>query len=397
MADDLTLTVQPALGGAQTAYTGWTSVRVTRGIERCPADFEIEATSKLHVAGGDADIFPGDQCTVRLGADLVLTGYVDRVIPSLTAEEHTVRISGRSKCEDLVDCAAEFNTFEMIATDPVSLAKKVAAPFGISVDVIGDIGSTQIPQFDVIVTETAYEIIERVARYAALLAYDGPDGNLILTRDGSLSMQSGFVQGQNVQAATAFFTMDQRYSEVTAVLLSTDNLYTEPGDPNGSASALANDTIATANDPGVLRHRPLLLIAEQNDLNYQIAKQRAQWEVNRRFGRSQQVRITCDSWRDSAGELWQVNRLANVDLPALKIVNQVWLIGEVSYIKDERGTRADVTLMPKEAFQPEPIILAPYAAAVAQAVNQNGGAAGPNGVGGIISPPPVIPTGGAAP
>lgn len=394
MPDDLTLLIQPALGGAPTSYTGWTSIRVTRGIDRCPSDFEIEATERNPGQPDQIDIFPGDQCQVLLGADLVLTGYIDRVIPSISADTHSIRISGRSKCEDLVDCSAEFNTFEMIATDPLSLATKISAPFGIRVATIGDIGSTQIPQFDVIVTETPFEIIERVCRYAALLAFDGRDGNLILTRAGSVAMASGFAQGQNVQSATAAFTMDQRYSEVRALLLSTDVLYTQPGDP-ANAHALQMDTVGEATDPGVLRYRPLLLIAEQNDSGYQIAQQRAQWEVNRRYGRSQQVRLVCDSWRDQAGELWAVNALANVDLPALKISDQVWLIAEVSFVKDDRGTRADVTLMPQQAFQVEPIILAPYAADVAQAVNQNGGAAGPNGVGGILPQPARTPTGGA--
>lgn len=39
-----------------------------------------------------------------------------------------------------------------------------------------------------------------------------------------------------------------------------------------------------------------------------------------------------------------------------------WVIDEVSYVRDERGTRADLLLMLPEAFEPEPAIVNPFAA-----------------------------------
>ncbi len=393
MSDDVTLITTPAAGGPGTAFQGWTSVRVTRGIDRCPSDFQISATERNPLDPGVMQIFPGDSCEVLLGADLILTGYVDRVIPSLSGDEHSITILGRSKCEDIVDCSAEFQTFQLSNVTAPKLAALLCQPFGISVATIGDVGSLQIEAFNVTLTETPFEIIEEVCRYAGLLAFDGRDGNLILTRAGTGQMASGFAQGQNVQEATAFFTMDQRYSSVRAIQVSNQFLFETPS--AGTPSELLSDnTLAEARDPGVLRHRPLLLVAEQNDIGFQVAKQRVQWEVNRRWGRSQQVRLTCDSWRDQAGQLWELNALANVDLPALKITNQVWLIAEVEFVKDERGTRAEVTLMPQQAFAVEPIILNPFAAQIAEALNHPAAGNTPRGTVAQGSAP--IPTGGAS-
>lgn len=392
MNDDLTLTVTPALGGQSTSLTGWTSVRVTRGVDRCPSDFDIEATDRNPLDPSVLQVFPGDQCQVYLGADLVLTGYVDRVIPSFAENRHSLRIMGRSKCEDLVDCSACFNTWQISATDPVSLAQKLCSPFGIKVTTPGPLEYIEIPLFGVIMTETPMEIIERIARYAGLLAFDGRDGNLILTRAGAYSMASGFAQGQNVQEATTAFTMDQRYSDVRVLFQSVEFLDQMPTSEQTS-DLIQNDTAAEAKDPGVLRYRPMALVAEQADLNFKVAQQRAAWEVSRRWGRSQQARVTCDSWRDATGQLWEVNALANVDIPALKLNGQTWAISEVSFIRDARGRRADVTMMPKEAFAVEPIILAPFAAPIAEAENYG---AGPNGVGGVQPAATRLPTGGAS-
>ena len=81
--------------------------------------------------------------------------------------------------------------------------------------------------------------------------------------------------------------------------------------------------------------------------------------MNRRVGRSQAVTIVCDSWRDGASNLWTPNWLAPISLPSLK-VQATWLISKVTFLRDEQGTRAEVTLMPKEAFSAEPAVLQQY-------------------------------------
>ena len=87
-------------------WAGWVSVRITRGLERMPSDFEIGLTE---VFPGETEMLVahvGEVCEVYIGRDLVLTGYVDRVTPSISPGQHDVTISGRGKCQDLVDCSA---------------------------------------------------------------------------------------------------------------------------------------------------------------------------------------------------------------------------------------------------------------------------------------------------
>ncbi|WP_410819059.1 phage baseplate assembly protein, partial [Paraburkholderia sp.] len=51
--DDLTLVA----GGRQ--LSGWTRVRVSRGVERCPSDFQIEMTEKYPGDAFDITVQPG--------------------------------------------------------------------------------------------------------------------------------------------------------------------------------------------------------------------------------------------------------------------------------------------------------------------------------------------------
>jgi prophage tail gpP-like protein len=79
------------------------------------------------------------------------------------------------------------------------------------------------------------------------------------------------------------------------------------------------------------------------------------------MGRSMQVRLSTDSWRDASGALYEPNTLVDIDLPGLKLTPRIWLIADVTYVRDEQGTRTDLVIMPPQAFYPEPVTLYPVA------------------------------------
>jgi prophage tail gpP-like protein len=326
---------------------GWESIRVTRGIERCPNDFCLSMTERFP---GELDflILPGDACSVWLGADQVVNGYVDRVNLNIAHGQHSVTVSGRGRCSDLVDCSAEWPGAQMVATSALALAQKLAAPYGITAQLLGADPGPTLPTLILNVGETPFDVIERVCRFAALLAYEGTDGNLILSRVGSEKAGSGFAQGVNVESASISYTSDQQYSEYQVVRMAMDTLSDMGGGGN---------IILTVNNPNITRHRRRVIVAEGGDPGSEIAKTRALWECSRRWGRSAQLRLKTDSWRDSAGALYAPNTLVDLSLPALKASGKTWLISEVSYTRDNRGTACDLVIMPPEAFLPQPILL----------------------------------------
>lgn len=351
-------------------FRGWQEVRVTRGVERIPSDFDLTVTERYD--GVEMDIKAGAPCKLVIQGDLVLTGYVDRYSPSIDARGHKVIISGRGKCADLVDCSAIFEdangtelTTQLSAVSARVLVERLAKPYGVTVTALDGDGP-QIPQFNALLTETPIEIIDRVTRYSQMLAYDDESGNLVLAQVGKRSMASGFTQGVNVERASVSFSMDQRFSQYDALLMP----YNLLGDVTAAAGGNPGWNLwHRVTDPDVPRRRRRVIIVEQMWGGEELAKQRAQWEMARRYGRSKAVILTTDSWRDSAGELWQPNRKAAIDLPALKISGQTWVIAEVTFRRGMDGTHADLVLMPEQAFQPEPLILLPQDAQVWRDLN----------------------------
>jgi prophage tail gpP-like protein len=62
--------------------SGWDTVRVTRGIERFPSDFDIGLMDYYPGSEEKQIVQDGYSCIVKFGSDLVITGYVDDWSPS---------------------------------------------------------------------------------------------------------------------------------------------------------------------------------------------------------------------------------------------------------------------------------------------------------------------------
>lgn len=342
---DLTLT-----SGGQT-LGGWTDIEVIRGVEICPSIFHISMTEKFAADSPALVIQPGDKCTVAIDGDPLVTGYVDRLVPSIRRGMHRIGVLGRSKSQDAVDCSAEWEGGQIKGASVLDIGKKLLGPYGITIEGLVDSGPP-LPQLNLTIGESAYSIIERLARFRGLLIYDLPNGNLALAQAGKDKMASGFVQGQNMQGGAAEYSMDQRFSDYEAFITAVDT-FQDLGD--------GGNLLAKATDPGVKRHRLRTIISEGGAQGNDVAKKRAIWEAARRAGRSVQATVTVDSWKDSGGKLWTPNAMVACESAALKLPKGTsWLISQVVFRRSlQDGTTADLTVMPKEAFLPEPILLQP--------------------------------------
>ncbi|WP_233863475.1 phage baseplate assembly protein [Paraburkholderia adhaesiva] len=353
MSNDVSLTV----GGQTTA--GWTSIRVTRGMERIPADFEIGLTERYpHTS--DVLIMEGDACVLAIGGDAVITGYVDRVSEQIDAHNHALSVSGRGKCADIVDCSAWFDSFEFVNISTAAIAAQLCKPFGVSVKAFSP-GMIH-PQVNLNVGDTPYNKIDELCKVAQLLCYEDADGDLVIGPLSTLEAAGGFALGVNCERAAYVRDMAQRFSEYRVYPVGTGIL---------NDIGMQSLTEYIVNDTTVPRFRPKAFIAETGDAGDTVSKAHALWECNRRIGRGNVVAVTASSWRDSAGALYAPNTLAALSMPQLKLIDgQKFTIGEVTYRRDMNGSACELTLMPPQAFQPEPILYMPLPQDAAAALGQ---------------------------
>lgn len=333
---------------------GWQDIEVTLRAEGFPNSFSISASAKDAIT---TVAKAGARCEVYLGGDLVITGYLDRVLQGGGATTHTLGLMGRGLTQDLVDCSAEWPSGQMINGDALTISQGIAQPYKLQV-ILGE-GATAgptLPGWLLNYGETGASIVQSVARNAKLMAYENSAGALVLAKVGTTMAASGIRYGDNVQEWQVENTSDGRFSDYVCAYLPSNTAIdlTGPGD-----IFYHHET-----DPSVQRHRQLDFVLEavasdKTPGEFTIA--RAQWEASRRAGLSLVVSATVDSWRDSAGKLWAPNTVIPVDLPGVSAADLV--LGEVTFRRsNETGTTASLVLMPAQAFTPEPLVLQPVPA-----------------------------------
>lgn len=324
-----------------TRFTGWESVQVVRQMEAASGSFTVTVS--------DRDPLPikaGQEVTVRVAGEVVIRGHVDQVDAKGSATERSVSIAGRDLTADLVDCSELSEPGEWFDIELVALVSLIAQPFRVEVRSLLEDFPDPFDRFARQPGETAFSAIERACRLRGVLAFSSGDGALLLARPGKTLADAALVEGENVLSWAVSTNLRQRFQHyvVRAQMRGQDDYF-------GDQSALVE---GTADDAGVPRFRPLLVLAE-GALAFENARDRAQWEATVRAARSSTVSVIVQGWRQlPGGRVWQLNERATVRLPGAGL-DQVLLVNELRFSRDlEEGTITEIGLTRSDAYDPQP-------------------------------------------
>lgn len=324
-----------------TYYGGWKTVRVTRSIEQLAGTFDLEVTERWPGNALASPIKPGQKCQLLLDGTAVITGYVDAVVTDYDATRHTIRVTGRDKTGDLVDCAAVYKSGQWHNVKIDQLARDLLKPYDIKIIVEADTGKA-FSSWNIQEGESVFECLERAARMRALLLTSNPDGDLVITRAGKVALEHGLVEGENIKAARGEFSWKDRFSSYS---VKGQGRLGEDGDSVHSAP------VGKVADDIITRHRPQIVLAESHSQNATL-RDRAEWERNVRRGRSARGSVTVQGWFHPGGALWQPNMLAPVTSPLLWLEEaQMLIVGCTYSIDDHGGTLTELAISKPEAFQ----------------------------------------------
>lgn len=328
------------------AYGGWTRLEVQRGIEQIAGGFVLQLTARWPGVDEPMQLREGLACQVKMGDDLVISGWIDDYETDDTSTSSSLRISGRDKTGDLVDCSAIHKTGQWRGVRLERIVSDIAAPFGITVVVAAGTATGEVfKRFALEEGEKAFDAIDRACRLRAVLVTSTPDGNLLITSASTVSSGASLIEGVNMTKFNSRHSWKERHSEI---ILKGQ----VPGDDfeNGTAAAHLK---ASAKDAEIARYRPLVVIAEHGTSNKSLAD-RAAWEVKVRMGRGKRGGCTVVGWRTGTdgqeGPLWQPNTLVHVTSSRMNIDREM-LIVSCSYQLTEQGRFTDLTFARPEAFE----------------------------------------------
>lgn len=339
-------------------FTGWTDLRVTRGIERCAADFVLHAVGAWPGEEADWPIRAFAACTIRFGEDEVITGYIDGIEQKLDPASREIRVDGRSKTADLIDCSALIDGGEFRDSAFAAICRAVGRPFGVEVLDSAGVGRVVIPTEAADQTETCFRFLERLARQASVLLTDDARGRLVIARASAARCSSEIREGDFIEAAL-MMQVEKRFDrylvkgQLPAMPAWIESFARGSGAPRQpGADARPNVTSNAVRDAAVPRYRPFVMQAEGNADAAQ-ARARAVWQARRDAAASLTLKILVPGWRQADGRLWQINEVVPVDIPSLGAKDDM-LIASVSHTLDKGGRRTLLTLGLPDAYTPEP-------------------------------------------
>ena len=326
-------------------YAGWLEVEITAGIERQARDFNLAITRSWP---GATDIprrvRPGDVAEVWIGADKVLTGYIDATPISYDENQVSVGVKGRSKTADLVDCAADFGKGQWRGRKLESIAADLGKAYGIKV--ITEVATgPAIADHQIDPGETAFESIGRLLTLRQLLSTDDADGNLVLINPGSAGRASTALRMPgNILSGQAGLDYKDVYSD-----------YICKGQRSGSdldAAENLAESVSKVTDKTASRYR-LLIITQNGQVDVQTCADRVNYESKYRVAKALESYYTVQGWRKSDGTLWLPNQMVRVIDPVIGFDDDM-LIVEVTYRIDNEGTTTNIKVGPLGGYMPSP-------------------------------------------
>lgn len=335
MADRDVVTL--SIGG--TLYAGWKGVSITRALDTLSGEFTLDLTDRERQGAARLALAAGAAIELKVDGETLITGYMDRIGPSLDPEAHPLQASGRDKSADLIDCSPDVRPGSWSNSSIETIIGALVKPFGIAVTARAST-APKLRKFAMQQGDTIGQSIERLMRMRGLLAVSTRTGDIEIITPGSGSPVARLVEGQNLLSLSATHDVADRFSSyiVKGQAAGDDHV-------NGKA---ASAIVGKASDPGVKRHRPMVIIAEeQGDLA--TLQKRAKWEATTRAARAQEAIVTVRGWRRPDGQLWDRDAIVELEAPTIYMSGRM-LIVSATLQRGDRGTTTELRLMPPEAF-----------------------------------------------
>ncbi|HEJ9179967.1 TPA: phage tail protein [Serratia marcescens] len=338
MTDELTLNVDNKIWG------GWTEMSINRSLDSIAGEFDLEVTAQWSQAA-PRSIKPGMACSVNIGQERVLTGYIDDFIPSYDDRNVSLRVMGRDKTGDLVDSSVVDKSGQWSGQKLEQIATVICKPYSIQVitetDTGDAFGGVTLEQ-----GETAFELLDRLAKQRGVLMTSDAQGRLVITRASTRRATVSLVLGRNILAARGRFSWRERASQ-----------YIVKGSVAAGGATWDDQPVkvvggrqTVVSDPEINRYRPKILVNEDN-LTVGGASARGEWYKASALGEANTTEITVTGWRENGdtGPLWQTNILVSVDDP-IQQLKADWLVKTVSFSHGSNGRITVLSLVPPESM-----------------------------------------------
>jgi len=330
------------------AYGGWTSAIIEKSMFNLSGAFGLSATDIYPGQSAKWKIKLGDQCTVEINKQKIITGYIEDIPIDYDATTHNIQFGGRDKTGDLVDCSFDGDANEWDKLSVANIIKEICKPFNISVVVHSSVNveaNSKWPDtFKANEGDTAFDLIAKLCKMKAILPISYGDGKLTLTRAGVKNKAYDVLElGKNIKKGHLEQSNKDRFQT-----------YIVKGQGIGADAKTAvltyTGSVGKKIDSIITRYRPIIIFTE-TECDDGRCIERAKWEANLHAGKSRRLEYEVQGWTQSNGKVWPLNAMVQIKDKFLDIKNKELLIAALSFnIDSSSGTVTRMTIVDPKTF-----------------------------------------------
>lgn len=352
-------------------YTNFESASCQLRLDALSSAFQFSAVNP------DGQALPfkgGEACSIYVDGEKVLTGHIERLRASYSADEHRVMISGRDKTADLLD--STIDTINDLRGDELTLKfiiEKIIEHLGLDISVIDEVEPDPFSQVEDITAaepgDGAFEVIERYARKRQVLLTSNADGNIVIASnsgtvaEGSVQMIFG-AEDNNVLTSNFEYDTTGRFNKYRSSSGLNPVALVSAGDSD--LASLVNQGGGVSDDE-IRAGRQMIFVSESPFSSNDCGK-RATWEANVRKYRGLSYSATVHGYRvgSDSGDLWQLNRLYQIVDESIGKVEQMLCNSITFSLSIDDGSMTSLGFVGKDAYTAfiEPDLFAQVAANV---------------------------------
>lgn len=317
------------------AYTAWKSINIKYDAKSPERTFEVVAADEAPDLISAAWIFmPGTEVTVLATGIPVITGYINDLGIEIDHDKHELRVAGRGKGQDCVDCSVDHDTHEF--------RKKTLDKIGNEVSKnVKFVAKAPLRPLEVVRAnpgETVFRFMERHARNENCYLYEKGDGTVEITQHGKERHAGAIIEGVNLKIGRATFSDRQRHEKVKA-----------KGQRHKGKGKKNTQIKEEVTDPGARSGRVLRLMPH-SDLDKGRARTWAQQAVDQRSGYGTKLSATIPGWRDEGGMIWEAGHLVFCQSIMLHLAQDLCIESVELHQDSSGGTTSHVVLVEPEAL-----------------------------------------------
>jgi prophage tail gpP-like protein len=278
----------------------------------------------------DIPVAPCDSCVIKLGGVPAINGYIMQRQVAYDATRHQVMLIGKATTFWPAKSSITTEQANMDGLNIKQIADKLINPFGVNVQVIGQVDMTPFDQEQASPGQNIWEYLDKLVRHRAALLGSNSSGDLLLIGDHDFGgdVVDVLMEGVNIKKMQATISIEDMWSDI-------ETLGQTAGSDQQNGPA-ANELKGYAKGQSCVKAQLVIPVEEPVKSEAELY-QRAYFEAKWTDGTKITCLITVQGWFSKSG-LWHAGQDVSVFAPMVP-VEQVLKIKTCTWTQDsENGT-----------------------------------------------------------